>query len=110
MPRKLTPIALYHLYARRAVAGLVAVIALSAFAYGFFLLEAVSHAASQAEARREVSSLSSKVGRLQSQYLSATKALTPERARSLGFVAPEHVAVVYADNDVLSLSANTPAR
>lgn len=106
MPRKLTPIALYHLYVRRAVAGLVALIVLSAFMYGFFLLEAVSHAASQAQARREVAQLSSKVGRLQSQYLSATKALTPERARTLGFVAPERVAVVYADAGALSLSAN----
>ena len=104
MPRKLNPIALYHHWVRSIVTGLVAVIAMSAFAYGFFLLEAVSHAASQAQARREVSKLSSQVGQLQSQYLSATKALTPERARSLGFVAPEHVAVVYADADTLSLS------
>ncbi len=104
MPRKLNPIALYHLYVRRAVAALVAVIVVSAFAYGFFLLEAVSHAASQAQARREVSKLSSTVGKLQSQYLSATKALTPERARALGFVSPVEVAVVYADADTLSLS------
>ena len=106
MPRKLNPITLYHLWVRRAVTALVAIIAVSAFAYGFFLLEAVSHAASQAEARREVSKLSSHVGKLQSQYLSATKALTPERARSLGFVSPVHVAVVYADAGALSLSAN----
>lgn len=106
MPVKLHPIALYHLYVRRAVAFLVAVIVLSMFLYGFFLLEAVSHAASQAEARREVASLSSKIGKLQSQYLSATKALTPDRARALGFVSPEHVAVVYADQTALSLSAN----
>lgn len=106
MPRKLTPIALYHLYARRAVAGLVAIVAISAFMYGFFLLEAVSHAASQAQARREVAQLSSRVGKLQSQYLSATRALTPERARALGFVSPVHVAVVYADAGALSLSAN----
>jgi len=84
---------------------MVALIVLSAFAYGFFLLEAVSHAASQAEARREIVALSSKVGTLQSQYLSATKALTPERARAMGFVAPEHVAVVYATEHTLSLSA-----
>jgi hypothetical protein len=101
---KLTPLALYHLYVRRAVAALVALIVLSAFAYGFFLLEAVSHAASQASARREVAQLSSKVGQLQSQYLSATKALTPDLARSLGFVAPVHLATVYASADNLSLS------
>jgi hypothetical protein len=105
MPRKLTPLAFYHLYVRRAVAALVAVIAISAFLYGFFLLEAVSHAASQAEARREVAALSAKVGTLQSQYLTATKAITPERARTLGFVEPVAVAVVYADQH-LSLSAN----
>ncbi len=106
MPRKLNPIALYHLYVRRAVTLLVALIVVSAFAYGFFLLEAVSHAASQAEARREIVALSSKVGSLQSQYLSATRALTPERARAMGFVSPTHVAVVYATEHSLSLSAN----
>jgi hypothetical protein len=106
MPRKITPIALYHLYVRRAVAALVAVIVVSTFMYGFFLLEAVSHAASQASARREVAELSSKVGELQSKYLDATKALTPDLARELGFVSPVHVATVYASADTLSLSAN----
>lgn len=97
---------LYHLYVRRAVALLSAVIVVCAFLYGFFLLEAVSHAASQAQARREIVSLSSKLGQLQSQYLSATKALTPERARALGFVTPSSVATVYADAQTLSLSRN----
>lgn len=104
--KKLSPLALYNLYARRVVAVLVALIVVSVFMYGFFLLEAVSHAASHAQARRDIASLSSKVGKLQSQYLSATKALTPERARALGFVAPAHVATVYADQSALSLSAN----
>lgn len=106
MPRKITPLALYHLYVRRAVASLVAFIVVCAFMYGFFLLEAVSHAANHAEARREITSISSKVGGLQSQYLSATKALTPERARALGFVAPVHTATVYADVTTAALSAN----
>ena len=106
MPRKITPLGLYHLYVRRAVALLAAVVVVCAFLYGFFLLEAVSHAASQASARREVAVLSSKVGSLQAQYLAATKALTPERARALGFVAPVAVATVYADAGGLSLSAN----
>jgi hypothetical protein len=106
MPRKLNPIALYHLYVRRAVAALAAVIVVSTFLYGFFLLEAVSHAASQAAARREVAQLSSRVGELQSKYLTATRALTPALARSLGFVAPVDVATVYADASALSLSAN----
>ncbi len=106
MPRNLNPLALYHLYVRRAVAILVALIVVCAFLYGFFLLEAVSHAANQAQARREVATLSSKVGKLQSQYLTATKALTPERARALGFVAPAQVATVYANTPGLSLSAN----
>lgn len=106
MPRKITPLSLYHLYVRRAVALLAAVVVVCAFLYGFFLLEAVSHAASQASARREIASLSAKVGSLQAQYLAATKALTPERARALGFVAPSDVVVVYADAGGLSLSAN----
>jgi len=106
MPRKITPLSLYHLYVRRAVALLATVVVVCAFLYGFLLLEAVSHAASQAQARREIATLSSKVGRLQSEYLAATKALTPERARALGFVPPEAVAVVYAKEGSLSLSAN----
>ncbi len=93
---KLNPIALYHLYARRTIAVLAAAIVICAFLYGFFLLEAVSHAASQAQVRREVASLSSKVGSLQTTYLLATRALTPERARAMGFVAPKDVATVYA--------------
>lgn len=106
MPRKITPLALYHLYVRRAVASLVAFIVVCAFMYGFFLLEAVSHAAKHAEARREIASLSSKVGGLQSQYLSATKALTPERARALGFVAPVHTSTVYADAPAAAVVLN----
>lgn len=106
MSKHLTPLALYHSHVRRAVALLVAVIAVSAFLYGFFLLEAVSHAASQAEARREIAALSSKVGSLQSRYLAATRTLTPERASAMGFVAPEAVATVYAAEAILTLSAN----
>jgi len=106
MSRKLTPLALYHLYVRRCVALLAAVIVLCAFLYGFFLLEAVAHAASQAKARRDIAGLSSKVAGLQAQYLSATKAITPERAREMGFVAPVSVATVYAEESGLSLSAN----
>lgn len=94
---------LYHLYVRRAVVLLAAVIVVCAFLYGFFLLEAVSHAANQAAARREVAKLSSKVASLQAQYLSATKSLTPERARELGFVTPTEVATVYAEQSGLTL-------
>ncbi|MDB5225366.1 MAG: hypothetical protein JWL87_318 [Candidatus Adlerbacteria bacterium] len=106
MPTRINPLTLYRLYVRRVVAALGAAIAVCAFMYGFFLLEAVSHAASQAQARREVGQLSSKVGKLQAQYLAATKALTPERARAMGFVEPAHVATVYADAHALTLSAN----
>jgi hypothetical protein len=106
MPTKLNPLLLYRLYVRRIVAALAATVAVCAFMYGFFLLEAVSHAASQAQARREVGQLSSKVGKLQAQYLAATKALTPERARAMGFVEPSAVATVYADAQTLTLSAN----
>lgn len=106
MPRKITPLALYHLYLRRSVAALVGIVVVCAFLYAFFLLEAVSHAASQAQARREVAKLSSKVGELQTKYLAATKALTPERALQLGFVAPVSVATVYAEQGALTLSAN----
>jgi hypothetical protein len=99
-------LALYHIYVRRCVALLAAIVVVSAFLYGFFLLEAVSHAASQAKVRRDIAGLSSKVAMLQAQYLSATKAITPERARVLGFVAPTAVATVYTGESGLSLSAN----
>ena len=105
MPRKITPLLLYHLYVRRMVALLAAVIILCAFLYAFFLLEAVSHAASQAAARRQVAALSSKVGVLQTQYLSATRSLTPERAKNLGFVPPAAVVTVYADQGTLTLNS-----
>lgn len=96
---------LYHLYVRRAVALLAAVIVLCAFLYAFFLLGAVSHAASHGSARRAAAEISGRVAELQAQYLSATKALTPARARELGFVPPVSVATVYAEEG-LSLSAN----
>lgn len=97
---------LYHHWVRRIVAALVALIVVCAFLYGFFLLEAVSHAAAQAQARRDIAELSGKVGELQARYLDATKALTPERAQALGFVTPQHVATVYATEESgLSLNA-----
>ena len=105
MPRKVTPLKLYRLYVRRMVALLAATIVVCAFLYGFFLLEAVSHAAHQASTRQEIATLSSRVGKLQAEYLAATKALTPERARELGFVEPLAVASVDADAESgLSLS------
>jgi hypothetical protein len=94
------------LYVRRCVALFATIIVLSAFTYGFFLLEAVSHAASQASARREVAGLSSQVAQLQAQYLSATKSITPTLARSLGFVTPGDVATVYAEAGGLSFLSN----
>lgn len=104
MPKKVTPLTLYNLYARRAVALLGLVVVSCAFMYGFFLLEAVSHAASQAQTRHAIAQLSSKVGTLQARYLAATKALTPARAKELGFVEPAQVATVYAQSDNLSLT------
>lgn len=89
-------IAFYHRHIRRAFALLALLCALCAFLYGFFLLEAVGHAASRARASAAVKDLKSQLSDLESRYLAATQALTPERAKALGFVAPHSVSVVYA--------------
>ena len=94
----------YQQYLPRIAAFLVVVIAVSAFLYGIFLLEAVGQAASRTTAERQIHELSSQLGVLEGQYLAATKELTPQRAAALGYIAPARVSTVVVDNKVGSLS------
>lgn len=93
----------YHRYARRTYAALAAIVALSTFLYGALLLGAVAHAAGAARAEAAVSTLSTKVGSLEGAFLAHTRALSPERAAALGFVAPHSSVTVYADRPSLVL-------
>lgn len=83
---------------------------LSVFLYGALLLGAVAHAAGATKAERQVRDLDQKVSKLEASYLNATKALSPERAKALGFVAPESVAVVYVNTPTLTLANQAAAR
>ncbi|MDE2071644.1 MAG: hypothetical protein KGI70_02860 [Patescibacteria group bacterium] len=91
--------------APRAIALLSAVCALCVLLYGIFLLEAVAHTASRSQAQAEVRSLSLKLSQLEAQYLAQTQAITPEKAKVLGYVAPAVVSTVYAQAPGLSVRA-----
>jgi hypothetical protein len=94
---------LYNTYVGRIVAFLAGVTAVAVFLYGAFLLGAVAHATSRTAAEREVQRLSSEVSALEGVYLTETKALSPDRAAAIGFVAPSGVATVYAGEPGLTL-------
>lgn len=96
-------LALYNQHVNRVVAALAAVTALSVFLYGALLLGAVSHAAGRTSAESSVRALSARVGELEGRFLAQTKALSPERAASLGYVEPASVATVYASQPTLVL-------
>lgn len=102
----------YHLYLTRTAAVLIAVCALAVFMYGIFLLLAVEHAAVATAANNTIESLAAHVGDLEAQYLTATRAITPEVAAQLGFVAPDPsmVSTVFAtaSYNALSLRVTSP--
>lgn len=83
------------------------VIALSLFMYGFFLLEAVAHAASLTDVTRSIRTHTLEVSKLEELYLEATKGITLDRAQSLGFVAPEAISTVFANATTRSLSVRS---
>ncbi len=93
-------------YLTKISAVLAVVIALCALAYGVFLLEAVANAAERTAAERHVRDLTSRVSALEEQYLAVARTLTPDLARSMGFVAPERTTTVFATNASRSLSAS----
>jgi hypothetical protein len=88
------------------VAALLSIIcAVCALLYGIFLLETVAHAASRDTAQNQMQALSEQVSAMEAQYLSATQALTPDRAAALGFVAPANVVTVFMQpSEVLTLA------
>src|SRR5258708_837966 len=92
----------YQPYLARVAAFLVVAAAIAAFLYGIFLLEAVGQAASRTTAERQIRDLSSQLSVLEGQYLAATKELTPERAASLGYVAPAQISTVVISKAPLS--------
>ena len=99
-------IILYDAYARRIFALLALVCALSAFAYGFFLLEAVAHTAARARATQEVKAMRTLLSHAETSYLSIAQTLTPARAAEMGFGQPVRVSTVYAtDSSLLTFSS-----
>lgn len=105
-------LAIYNTYSRSAFAVLAGACALSVFLYGVFLLEAVGHTASRARAAQEIKHIKSGLSDLESRYLAATQALTPQKAAALGFVSPKDIATVYAkgNSTVLTLQSGSIVR
>lgn len=96
-------IALYHQYARRAYVSLIGASVLCVGLYAAFLVGALAHAAGESAAAAEIKKLTTNIGTLEARYLAETKALSPERARLLGFVAPQTQWVVYVAQEGLTL-------
>ena len=88
-----------HQFNIRAMAVSAALCALCAFAYGAFLLLAVTHTASRANAQESLVALTSAMGVLQEKYFSRTALLTPLRAAELGLVRPLHTESIFAHGD-----------
>jgi uncharacterized protein YdbL (DUF1318 family) len=98
--------AVYQVHLARMIAVCAAAIAIALFLYGFFLLEAVAHTASRAEAQGSIETLTGELSALEQEYLAQTAAMTLEKAKNLGFVSPSEVAVIYADRTAHTLSVN----
>ena len=89
------------------MAVLGALAALCLFLYGFFLLEAVGHTADRTHAQRQIDDYTSKLSTLEQTYLTATRDMTLDRAKELGYVAPAQVATVYVQDPSHALSMRT---
>lgn len=99
----MTFLALYNQYSAKIAGMLAAACVFSVFCYGAFLLMAVSHAAGLRGVEEKVATIEAKVSSLQTTYLERTKTLTPEVARSMGFVEPTKQSTVLAQGSGLSL-------
>ena len=95
---------IYHVWVSRLIAALSGLIGVAVFLYGALLFGAMAHASHATSARAEIRSLTSQVAELESRYLLETKAISPERAVALGFVAPVAVSEVYAEGSTLTLA------
>jgi hypothetical protein len=97
-------LSLYQVYLSRTIAVLAGVCALSVFLYGVFLMLAIEHTATRTALQSQVDELTVHLSTLEAEYLRQTRALSPERAAELGFVAPKDTVAVFADSDARSLS------
>jgi hypothetical protein len=82
------------------------IIAVSIFLYGAMLLLAVSHTAGRTQAQHQMQEIASTISTLEAKYLQATRLITPETAKSRGFVPPVSTDTVFAaaTHDALTLS------
>jgi uncharacterized membrane protein len=94
----------YDHYLGRVASIMVIVSIMAGLLYAVFLLEAVAQAASKTSAERQIQAISSELGVLEGQYLSATQLLTPARAAALGFVTPQDITTVVIDKAGNNLS------
>ena len=94
---------IYTPHLTRAAAMLGGIIGLSLFLYSVFLLEAVAHTATRAQAQSEIHTTTSRLSTLEAQYLSLTGGMTEAKAEELGFVRPTEVSTVFATNAAHSL-------
>ncbi|HEY6021061.1 MAG TPA: hypothetical protein VIY48_14485 [Candidatus Paceibacterota bacterium] len=85
---------LYHLYVSRVAATLAIICAVSVFLYGTFLLMAVAHATHMTSAQEQIKDLTGKLSEAESQYLSATNAISLATATNMGLVKPASIAIV----------------
>jgi len=96
----------YQDHLSKIIAALAGLVVVALFLYGFFLLEAVMHTASRADAEVEIHATNSRLSILESQYLSLTRTMTPARAQELGFAPPASVSTVFSTAVTHSLSLN----
>lgn len=99
-----TRLNLYQIYLSRTIAALSGICLVSVFLYGIFLMLAVEHTATRTAMQDRINELTVELSTLEAQYLTHTRALSPERAAELGFVKPTTTSAVFAGADVRSLS------
>lgn len=93
-------IAVPFLLERRMVLGLGVVAVCLSVIYGYCVAMSVAEVGARAQALKNMRSLSAEVATLESQYLSQTRGITEEYARSLGYVAPTDKTFVARQNVV----------
>lgn len=87
--------------------GLIAVAAISLFAYVSLTLAVVFATAGRTKAVASVNAHTSRIGELEERYLSLTNVATASEASSRGFVAPKKVTLAPLQTPGASLSIRT---
>lgn len=82
---------------------LTAGIFLSMFLYVYFISTSVVNVVQRKSIEVETQMLSSGVGELESEYISLSKNITPEYARSIGFNDPKNVSFAYTKSFAVNL-------